>query len=238
MDRTNREFRKRIMLTNPKHTDEFARALRIREGEVIVEAFPGPGQLTRSLLSGGNDPATATTYPKPAAVVACEPSPQMLQTGLGLKESQLPGELPARFESEDYTVYQSHVHQSDLDPRLFLSPSTPYRWPTLPQMLSHELVLPHLPKYSESTKDEVASRRRPWDAPAPHITFVAQMPDSVPGDQMIAQWISSAIGEIDGQKSWIWQWGRVRLALLVGKNQYDVSPSAGSHRSLGRDIRR
>jgi hypothetical protein len=25
-------------------------------------------------------------------------------------------------------------------------------------------------------------------------------------------------------RTWIWQWGRIRLALLVGKNQYDVSP--------------
>lgn len=241
MDQTNRQFKGRALLANPKLTNEFVRALKIREGEVVIEAFPGPGQLTRSLLNGGNDLESDTQegggggegytkksskkYPEPKLVVACEPSPDMLVTGLGMKPEDKPSNIPARFESEDYTVYESKVVKTD-EPRLLVSPSTPYRWPTLPQMLSHELVTPHLPVYdTAATNGTVESTKRPWKAPAPHITLVSQMPDSVAGDQLIAQWIGSAVGTSEGdEKSWIWRWGRIRLALLVSKGQYDVRP--------------
>lgn len=232
MDRTNRQFKGRVLLANPKLTNEFVRALKIREDEIVIEAFPGPGQLTRSLLYGGNDLEGESEghdktkrYPEPKLVVACEPSPDMLVTGLGMKEEDRPTNIPARFESEDYTVYESNVVETD-EPRLLVSPSTPYRWPTLPQMLSHELVTPHLPIYTgdDLPLEHQGTGKRPWRAPKPHITMVSQMPDSVPGDQMISQWIGSVVGSTTDEKSWIWRWGRLRVALLVSKGQYDVRP--------------
>jgi hypothetical protein len=51
----NRVFNGRTFLTNPKHTNEFVRALKLRPEDVILEQWPGPGQLTRSLVYGGND---------------------------------------------------------------------------------------------------------------------------------------------------------------------------------------
>ena len=244
MDRTNREFKGRLLLANPKHTNEFARALKIREDEVVIEAFPGNGQLTRSLLYGGNDVQAEGSdkveeslasggggggggkrYPEPKLVVAVEPSPDMLVTGLGMSPDDKPTNIPARFESEDYSIYESQVVKT-AEPRLLVSPSTPYRWPTLPQMLSHELVMPHLEQYDGDDMPEnlKGTGKRPWKAPKPHITLVSQMPDSVAGDQLISQWIGSAVGTPKDEKSWIWRWGRVRLALLVSKGQYDVRP--------------
>lgn len=263
MDRTNREFNGRFLLANSRLTDEFTKALRIRDNEIIIEAFPGPGILTRSLLNGGvSDTDTEgeaeidenREYKKPALVVACEPSPKLLE-GLGMPTDQSPEEIPARFESEDYSVYQSKVYQSEHEPRLLLSPSTPYRWPTLTQMLGHELVQPFLQQYpsgaegaagspseasvvgnsetgtpdtrtatSDGTSGAIASStQRPWAAPPPHITIVSQMPLSIAGDQMVSQWVGSAVGNSTGERSWIWKWGRLRLALLVSKTQYDVS---------------
>jgi hypothetical protein len=273
MDRTNREFVGRTLLVNTRLADEFTRALRIRSNEVIIEAFPGPGILTRSLLSGGVDtdfegiessdhqrPAQAIEereggYKKPALVVACEPSPRLL-LHLGLDENDLPDEIPPQSDSDQYVIFKSKVYQSKDEERLLLSPSTPYRWPTLSQLLGNKLVERRMEKWSEGegeseseghgegtaksvgegANDEsyinqgtgttiVTPTQRPWEAPPPHITVVAQMPVSVSGDQMVSQWVGSAAGMPGEARNWIWKWGRLRLALLVGKTQYDVSQS-------------
>jgi hypothetical protein len=227
MDKTNREFTGRVLIAKRKIADDFVKALKIRKDEVIIEAFPGPGLLTRSLLSAGQNVETGEGkgVEKPAVVVACEPSPSLLVKGLGMGDVDLPGEIPARFESEDYAIYQSRLLKSNHEPRLLLSPSTPYRWPTLSQLLANPLVRQHIPKHQDENMnpDDVELGRRSWDAPKPPITVVAQMPHSVAGDQMVAQWIGSAAGNGYKDRTWIWQWGRIRLALLVGKNQYDVS---------------
>ena len=242
MDKTNRNFEGRVLIANRKIADDFVKALKIRKGEVVIEAFPGPGLLTRSLLNGGasedgqNEERKNTE--KPAMVVTCEPSPSLLVQGLGMGDGDLPGEIPARFESEDYAIYQSRIYQSEHEPRLLLSPSTPYRWPTLSQLIANPLVNQHIPKYESQKEEEKLSQedeqvgKRPWNAIEPPITIVAQMPQSVAGDQMVAQWIGSCAGTGNKDRTWIWQWGRIRLALLVGKNQYDVSTF--SHRSVQR----
>jgi hypothetical protein len=236
MDKTNRNFEGRVLIANRKIADDFVKALKIRKGEVVIEAFPGPGLLTRSLLNGGSPEdidmkeETRDVGEKPAIVVACEPSPSLLVQGLGMGDGDLPGEIPARFESEDYAIYQSKIHQSNHEPRLLLSPSTPYRWPTLSQLIANPLVNRYIPKFISRTAEEKLSEeeeevgKRPWNAAEPPITIVAQMPQSVAGDQMVAQWIGSCAGTGVKDRTWIWQWGRIRLALLVGKNQYDVSP--------------
>lgn len=220
-------------MVNPKIANDFVKALKLRKNEVVVEAFPGPGALTRALINGGLDPDSetelSTTANKPAVVVACEPSPQMLIEGLGMSKDDQPGDIPASFDGDDMPLHQARVYQSSIEPRLLLSPSTPYRWPTLSQILSNPLVKPHIPTYNNSSEEgeismeNVEKGHRPWNAPKPAITIVSQMPHSVAGDQMVAQWIGSAVGNGNSERTWIWQWGRVRLALLVGKNQYDVS---------------
>lgn len=235
MDKTNRNFEGRVLIANRKIADDFVKALKIRKGEVVVEAFPGPGLLTRALLNGGapeeidGKVETKGTGEEPAVVVACEPSPSLLVNGLGMRDGDLPGEIPARFESEDYAIYQSKIYQSEHEPRLLLSPSTPYRWPTLSQLIANPLVNQHITKYASQKEEDKVSKedeqvgKRPWNAAQPPITIVAQMPQSVAGDQMVAQWIGSCAGTGNKDRTWIWQWGRIRLALLVGKNQYDVS---------------
>lgn len=243
MDKTNRNFEGRVLLANQKIADDFAKALRIRKGEVIIEAFSGPGLLTRSLLNGGTSDTSSEGGEgnKPALVVTCEPSPSLLVNGLGMGQGEIPGDIPAKFESEDFAVYQSRIYPSHYEPRLMLSPSTPYRWPTLSQLLGNPLTAKHIQKYDDTTtstdesndegrmsKEEVEVGKRPWNAPEPPITIVAQMPQSVAGDQMVAQWIGSCAGSGVRDRTWIWQWGRLRLALLVGKGQYDVRLSPES----------
>ena len=48
-----REYPGRVSIANQQLADSFVRALKLRENEVVIEAFPGLGVLTRSLLSGG-----------------------------------------------------------------------------------------------------------------------------------------------------------------------------------------
>jgi len=48
------------------------------------------------------------------------------------------------------------------------------------------------------------------------------MPTSVIGDQLVAQWLTSVIGASFNGSTWIWDWGRIRFALIVPKNLYDV----------------
>ena len=240
MDKTNREFTGRTFLANRRIADDFVKALKIREKEVVIEAFPGPGLLTRSLLYGGllhpeeeNELGNKEKEQEkeghthiPSVVVACEPSPSLLVNGLGMGQDELPSEIPARFESEDYAIYQSKIHPSVHEPRLLFSPSTPYRWPTLSQLIANPLVSSHINKHEGTSTSTDEMGKRPWDASPPNLTIVAQMPLSVAGDQMVSQWIGSCVGSGATDRTWIWQWGRIRLALLVGKNQYDVSPQA------------
>ena len=283
----HRNFPRRVTLTNRKLADEFVRALKIRPGEVIIETFGGAGQLTRSLLNGGNPENTVETaarwvkdkrdaetskepiksdlvdfptwrdelerheppsseplenvLPRPHIVVADEPSTDFLVRGLGMPQSQVPTLLsrasvnPRGFKyplgpgrsadiegghilesiALEQDPYPTEVYQSTIEPNLFFSPSTPYPWTTIPRILSHELVSSRLEKYNEEVK-------RPWSAPPPPITIVGQMPTSVIGDQLVAQWLTSVIGASFNGSTWIWDWGRIRFALIVPKNLYDV----------------
>jgi hypothetical protein len=231
MDRSNREFNGRVLLVNPKIANDFVKALKLRKDEIVIEAFPGPGVLTRALIDGGIDPEEdETTTNKPAVVVASEPSPQLLYEGLGMSVNDQPGDMPASFEIDDLPNHEARVYTSQHVPRLLLSPSTPYRWPTFPQILGHPLLKPFMPIHNNgnTNEDEKLSNmrkdkgHRPWDSPKPAITIVAQIPQSVAGDQMVSQWIGSAVGNGPFERTWVWRWGRMRLALLVGKNQYDV----------------
>ncbi|WVF72233.1 hypothetical protein IAT40_007045 [Kwoniella sp. CBS 6097] len=113
------------------------------------------------------------------------------------------------------------IVQSKYEPNLLLSHSTSYVWPTLPSILESPLVSEHLPVYDASATPGPDTTKRPWEAPEPPITLVAQLPDSSIGEQLAAQWVGSAVGDPGQERTWIWEWGRLRIALLCGKSLYD-----------------
>lgn len=237
----DRPYRGRSFLTNRKLTDEFVRGLGIRKGEVILDGFGGIGNVTRSLLNGGrakyglnldsnvteeskwpewskediNEIESENTNDKseneenlnePALVITSDPCFEILQRSLDMEEAQ----RPPWSTDTDYTkvdIYPSKHH-----PTLLLSNSSPYRWPTVPGILSHPLVQERI-KVSEEKfdTDEI-----------PNLTVVCQVPNSELGEQMVSQWVGSVPGG-DNTKYWLWKYGRVRLGLLVDQGMYDVS---------------
>lgn len=169
----------------------------------------------------------------PALVVANDPSASMLSRGLGF----LPGVQPKEkwdFEVPSAAEVQRLVKESDqelypsvFEKNLVVAPNSVYHWPTLPRILSDKLVSDKLPVWDES-KEGDERYYRPWDAPEPHITMTAVMQDSVLGEQLLNQWVSSAIGSPKQAHSWIWKWGRIRFAFLVPRHMYDVSWERGA----------
>lgn len=163
----------------------------------------------------------------PVAVVAQEPWVSALARGLGLHPdivtpSKYERERPLSAEREESLAEEDIVYQSHLQPNLLLSTSSPYHWTSMPQLLSHPLVASKM-EVVDPTKEGPAATQRSWDAPTPNITMVATLPDSVYGEQILNQWVCSAIGSENYPRSWLWSWGRVRLALMVPKAMYDVS---------------
>ena len=179
--------------------------------------------------SGGEQ----TNLLRPRLVVAAEPSPEYLVRGLGLPQDLAVIKPPNLIKTttdvdaktEERYVYhrnlgedvQVDVYQSEFEPNLLLSPVSPYIWNTIPDILRHELVAPILQHDCQSDD------KRPWSAIPPPITIVAQVPDADVGEQMASQWLSSSIGAAEGLSSWIWQWGRINLAMILPKHLYDVS---------------
>ena len=280
-----RDFPGRSLLANRVLNDEFVRALKLRPNEVVIEAFAGPGALTRSLIAGGNQEDTAqlaadwvekrapsdgttpvkvgkrrkpkpkllvvrsdaqaddtkfptwvddlrthksatssaetSALPRPRLVVCSEPSPEFLIRGLGMSSNDVPeplGYIISRRKSTDSAKYPLTVTPSVYEDNLVLSPGSLYIWSTVPDILDHELVAPHVEALDGSAK-------RDWRAPPPPITLVGQIPDSLMGEQILSQWVSSVIGASYGGPNWLWEYGRARLAFLMAKNRYDVSCS-------------
>ncbi|GMK56804.1 hypothetical protein CspeluHIS016_0306440 [Cutaneotrichosporon spelunceum] len=287
----SRELGRRTVLANKKLTDQFVRALGIRKDEVVIEAYPALGQLTRSLLSGGADTTTpadwnkvtqeqdvvgpragqvkrrnvgAFDYPEwdvntapvntlpndvresdvvvPKTVVAVEPHVTLFSRGLGFD----PDLAPASFwdynnaKSEDELKRMNEmrgttpVYPSILEKNLLMCPSTVFDWTTIPRIFDNPLVWKDFPVF-DASKTGVAATMRPWEAETPPITVVSTMPETVMGDQLIAQWVSSAIGDPGMERGWLWAFGRVRLAMLVPSGQYDrlmASPGETIHCKL------
>lgn len=301
-----RETTGRIFLTNRSLVDQFVRSLHLRDDEVVLEGFSGPGVVTRSLLNGGwpedetvkaeewiragpegvgtgaegmrkvkakdgdyrfptwledlrkelekggeslrgevTDPTTIGAKEKPKVVIAIESSPEILVRGLGLEPCNIPkptSNIDPTKPSDDPQIDESGadisfrrpkvidlrkpsdqpvtVFKSHHDDRLLLSPMVPYYQPVLPGLLEHELIKPYLEVYDVSQPNPT---KRPWSAPPPPITYVAQIPDSERGETMAVAYILQSIGAAHGRQSWIYEYGRVRLALLVGRPLYDVS---------------
>ncbi|KAL7420239.1 Mitochondrial transcription factor 1 [Cryptotrichosporon argae] len=175
------------------------------------------------------DPAAApdANPARPALVVATDPSHGLLVRGLGMPWApptkpdlyavQPPAESTGRSEGTSIEP-PLDVVASPLQPGLLMAPISPYPWSTVPRILSHPAVSPHLEKFSDAPGADAT--KRPWSAPPPNITVVAQMQESAMGEQMISQWIGCAAGD-EHRRSWLWQWGRVRLGLLVGAGTFD-----------------
>lgn len=184
------------------------------------------------LNSGFNTPAEKGSYANAAAGPSGAGSALQAR---GLTSAQMKALVAAERGTQASASSAEPVEQPTLpvtpspyDPRLLMSHSTAYRWPVLPRLLSHPLITPHLPVYDE-TKTTIEERtRRPWAADPPPITLVAHIPDAVNGEQMTSQWVGSAVGNAD-ERNWIWQWGRIRMALIIGKGLYDVSTACNSH---------
>ncbi|WWC90073.1 uncharacterized protein L201_005006 [Kwoniella dendrophila CBS 6074] len=287
----------RKLLANQSMCDEFVKSLKIRKDEIIIEGYSGVGNLTRSLLSGGNSlngasklwnpslspktdqqqeedqilssssdtiPAKKTkkkstkkdvTYPswledlptynqhipeqeqsdikipndnnlnnKPKLVVSTEGSLEILTRSMNYstKNNSIPLSLTGREISSDPYTRPVPIIKSSLHENLYLSHSTVYVWPTLPKILENPLIQKHLPIIQpDLPPGSIESTKRNWDDKEPPITVVCQLPDSSIGEQLAAQWIGSAVGDPDQKRTWIWEWGRIRLALLCGKSLYD-----------------
>lgn len=168
----------------------------------------------------------------PVLVVASDPAVNQLSRGLGFDPDWAPPnawdfndpqdaermkEFPRRTADRDMT----RIYPSQLEDRLKFSISSPFLWETVPGILSSPEVYPKLPVY-DAEKTGVEATKRPWLAKAPPITFVASVPDTTLGEQMVSQWITTVIGSDEYGRSWLWQWGRVRVALMVTQNVYDV----------------
>ena len=203
----------------------------------VVAVEPSYTLLTRGL---GPAEEMAALTAAPVAVPTPAPAPHSSSSSTALTTLA----PPAQGSSIKTPVNQSIHH-----PNLVLSNSTAYAWHTLPDILSDPLVAPHIPRRAWSdvpptatataeaqeatfNADEVeripvASQRDRAEAAHPPYTIVAHIPNSTGGEQMVSQWIGSAVGsadaEAEGSRQWIWRWGRARLAMVVPKNLYDVS---------------
>lgn len=273
-----------MTLVNQKIANEFVRNLGLRESEVVIDAYCGPGQITRALLAGGYDETTAADWKKvvaeqrakglpigqvaaetkrrrvtggtfdfppwdmsdvespkyskkppsdlitPKLVIANDPKISSLARGLGFDLDDVP---PSKWELEDppqsgaeepkeLAKTRPLVYPSALQPNLVLSPITVYHWSTIPMILENPLVAPNLPVF-DASKDSADQTKRPWNAPPPPLTLLATIPDGPFGDQLVNQWVMSAtsVGG-GGKRGWLWQWGRVRMALLINRGLYDV----------------
>ncbi|WWC69482.1 uncharacterized protein I206_103423 [Kwoniella pini CBS 10737] len=171
---------------------------------------------------------------KPKVVIASEGSLELLIRSFNYpsKKDEL-SSIGKPISSDPYTR-EIPVIQTPLHPNLLLSHSTAYVWPTLPKILENPLVVEQLPIHDPSLIG-VEATKRSWEDPEPPITIVCQLPDSSIGEQLAAQWIGSAVGDPGQKRTWIWEWGRIRLALLCGKSLYDrimAPPSSIIHCKL------
>lgn len=99
--------------------------------------------------------------------------------------------------------------ESSHDEALAVLPLSPYDWDSWASLLLHPLF----------TGDKTIVKHREWTSRTlPHLRFVAQIPDSMVGEQLISQWISCI-----PRRNWLFAYGRVRMDLLVSPSLFDVS---------------
>lgn len=62
------------------------------------------------------------------------------------------------------------------------------------------------------------AKRHALSAEPPNLVYLAQVPESDLGEQLVAQWIGCIANQ-----SWFFKYGRVQLSLVVRPTLYDVS---------------
>ena len=186
-------------------------------------ARPRPAEAEEEDLN----PALTELQPtnKPKLVIALDANERVTSAGLG-GEVRTP---PPRLGSWENTIatengasqdgYFDALKQSPYEERLIAGPVDPFAWESVPYALFHPLVKDHL----EKSNPNAPTAERAWTDPEPPITYVASMPASNVGELLALQWLHSAIGAAQGRPSFLWRWGRARMALLVTTAQYDVS---------------
>ncbi|KAF8271235.1 S-adenosyl-L-methionine-dependent methyltransferase [Lactarius quietus] len=128
--------------------------------KVVIEAFPGPGALSRAFL----------TLP--------------------------PSKLKKLIILEDHEPYLEYLRPlARVDPRVTVVPKSGFSWDTYSYLLeSGDLDL------------DIA----PWENVHPELHFVTHIPQTIPGEQLIAQ-LFRCIPE----KSWLFKYGRVPMSFIL-----------------------
>ncbi|WVW83133.1 hypothetical protein I302_105151 [Kwoniella bestiolae CBS 10118] len=188
-----------------------------------LEDLPASPSSTTSTQQNSSE-ETETEQPiKPKLVVSSEGSLELLVRSFNYPSKSVnPLSTIGKEISQDPYTRPVPVITTPLHPNLLLSHSTAYVWPTLPKILENPLVQNALPVHNpELPPGDAEAYKRNWEDPEPPITIVCQMPDSSIGEQLASQWVGSAVGDPGQKRTWIWEWGRVRMALLCGKSLYD-----------------
>ncbi|KDQ57599.1 hypothetical protein JAAARDRAFT_35290 [Jaapia argillacea MUCL 33604] len=133
-------------------------------GKVVIEAFPGPGQLTRALMK--------------------------------LPESR----MRKLIVLEDYPPYLEYLRPLEaVDPRVKVIPMSGFGWDTY-RLLHDE---GHL---------EGIAQDYPWDEVHPDLHFISHIPQSILGEQLVAQFFRCM-----PERQWLFRYGRVPMSLIMSE---------------------
>jgi len=128
--------------------------------KVIIEAFPGPGALSRAFM----------TLP--------------------------PSKLKKLIILEDYEPYLEYLRPlARADPRVKVVSKSGFHWDTYSYLLE-----------SGDLDVDIA----PWENVHPELHFVTHIPQTIPGEQLVAQ-LFRCIPE----KSWLFKYGRVPMSFIL-----------------------
>ncbi|KAI0655989.1 S-adenosyl-L-methionine-dependent methyltransferase [Cubamyces menziesii] len=164
----NTHRKERVSLCNPDTARTVAASFLSQpyagdDGKIVIEAFPGPGALSRAMLE----------LPK--------------------------SKLRKLIILEDDEVFLSALKPlEDADPRVTVLPMSGHSWDTYSYIEEHGLL------------EDVQAQ--PWDGPSPNLHFVAHLPHTVKGEQLIAQ-LYRCIPE----HSWLFQYGRTPMSILLSE---------------------
>ncbi|KAH9057340.1 S-adenosyl-L-methionine-dependent methyltransferase, partial [Lactarius vividus] len=158
--------RDRISIRNPmtaiRVAESFVGSKKTSTGKpkVIIEAFPGPGALSRAFL----------TLP--------------------------PDKLKKLIILEDHEPYLEYLHPlARADPRVTVVPRSGFSWDTYSYLV-------------ESGDLDVDIT--PWGKIHPELHFVTHIPQTIPGEQLVAQ-LFRCIPE----NSWLFKYGRVPMSFVL-----------------------
>ncbi|KAI0305536.1 S-adenosyl-L-methionine-dependent methyltransferase [Multifurca ochricompacta] len=128
--------------------------------KIIIEAFPGPGALSRAFL----------TLP--------------------------PSQLQKLIILEDHEPYLEYLRPlARADPRVRVVPLSGFNWDTYSHLLE---------------SGDLDVNIYPWEELHPELHFVTHIPQTIPGEQLVAQ-LFRCIPE----KSWLFKYGRIPMSFIL-----------------------